>query len=91
MGFFDLDVDRVRASVLEADVPADLATLQAACRARGIPFGVVFWEGGTPRRGGLRRGEVLAWVDTVGAAIGAPEQIVFQSWSASVDAARRCP
>ena len=90
LGFFHLDVDRVRASVLAADVPADLATLQAACRARGIPFGVVFW-GGDGLDEAAYAEDVLAWVDTVSAAIGAPEQIIFQSWSASVDGRKEVP
>jgi hypothetical protein len=90
LGFFHLDVDRARAAVLQANVPADLVALQAACKDRGIPFGVIFW-GGDGLDETAYAEDVLAWVDTVGGAIGAPEHLVFQSWSASANGRREVP
>ena len=34
---------------------------------------------------------MLAWVDEVRAAIGSPEQIIFQSWSVSIDGRKEVP
>ena len=90
LGFFHLDVDRVRAAVLAADVAGDLASLQAACRSRGIPFGVIFWGGDRLDEAAYAE-DVLAWVDEVRAAIGSPEQIIFQSWSVSIDGRKEVP
>jgi hypothetical protein len=90
LGFFHLDVDRARAKVLQKEVSADLVTLRDACRARAIPFGVIFW-GGDGLDEAAYAEDVLAWVDTVGAAIGAPDQVVFQSWAASANGRREVP
>jgi hypothetical protein len=90
LSFFHLDMDRVRAAAVRADVPTDLAALQAACRARGVAFGVIFWGGDGLDEEAYGQ-DVLAWVDAVSAAIGSPEQIVFQSWSTSVDGRKEVP
>ena len=88
--FFHLDVDRIHAARVGKDVPADLATIQAACRARVIPFGVIF-SGADGLDEAAYATDVLGWVDVVRAAIGRPEQIVFQSWAASADGRREVP
>jgi hypothetical protein len=88
--FFHLDVDRLHAARLGKNVPEDLAALQAACRARAVPFGVIF-SGADGLDDAAYAADVRGWVDVVHAAIGRPEQIVFQSWAASADGRQEVP
>jgi hypothetical protein len=88
--FFHLDVDRLHAARLGKDVPADLAALRAACQARAIPFGVIF-SGADGLDEAAYAADVLAWVDVVQAAIGRPEQVLFQSWAVSSDGRYEVP
>jgi hypothetical protein len=88
--FLHIDVDRVRAALLEKDVPADLAFLRQACSQRGISFGVIFW-GGDGLDEAAYAADVLQWVDTAHTAVGPSAHLVFQSWSASADGRREVP
>jgi hypothetical protein len=81
--FFHLDVDvndvRVRGANLDA--PRDLRAFKAFFRDLGIPFGVIFWSGNDPESSDRSYYEhTLSWVRVVGAAIGEPDELVFQSW-----------
>jgi hypothetical protein len=88
--FFHLDVDRVHAARIGADVAGDLALLRSRLEGQGIPFGVIFWSDvGTSDE--AYSADVLAWVGTVKAAIGEPTQSVFQSWAVSPDGSRSVP
>ena len=88
--FFHLDVDRLHARNLKLDVARDLVRMRDFCAARNIPFGVIFWghEGefqrGTSQGLSAERAyyqQVMSWVGTVRAAIGAPDHAIFQSWT----------
>jgi len=88
--FFHLDVDRAHAARIGADVAGDLARLRAAIEEQGIPFGVIFWsDQGTSDE--AYAADVMAWVQTVRAAIGPPRQAIFQSWAVSPDGSRTVP
>jgi hypothetical protein len=59
----------------------DLRTLRDFFHREGIPFGVVFWSGYDPLNSDQAYYErTLRFVREVKAAIGRPEQPVFQSW-----------
>jgi hypothetical protein len=81
--FFHLDVDvhdvEIRGPKLS--FAADMQALKAFFHARGIPFGIVFWSGYDPENSDLSYyNHVIAWAKRVHAAIGAPDQSIFQSW-----------
>lgn len=84
--FFHLDVDVNHVKNIKADVAGDLAKLRVFLEGRGIPFGVIFTanEVGMPSSPALRDqffyDRVMAWAQTVHAAIGRPEHAIFQSW-----------
>jgi hypothetical protein len=59
----------------------DLRTLRDFFRRQGIPFGVIFWSGYDPLNSDRAYYErTLRFVRQVKAAIGQPDQSVFQSW-----------
>jgi len=90
LAFFHVDVDRVRADDLGSDVAADLRSLRSACRSQGARFGVILWGAdGTTEK--TYSEDVLDWTRRVGAAVGAPDDTVFQSWSLSADGVYRVP
>ena len=63
------------------DVAGDLRRLRDWLRVRHMPFGVIFWSGYDPEptdQAYYQR--TMAWVRKVHAAIGAPDQAIFQSW-----------
>lgn len=79
--FFHLDVDLERVRVENQDVSAALQALSAFCAQQGIPFGVIFTSNWTAA--GSNRtyfDSTMQWIRTVDAAIGAPRQMIFQSW-----------
>ncbi len=79
--FFHLDVDMERVRVEKQDVKKDLRSLSQFCTVRGIPFGVIFTS--TWRAAGSERSyydSTMTWIRTVNEAIGAPQQMIFQSW-----------
>jgi hypothetical protein len=81
--FFHLDVDvhdvEVRGPKLHFD--ADLQALKAFFRTEGIPFGIIFWSGHDPENSDLSYySHVVDWAKRVHAAIGKPDQSIFQSW-----------
>jgi hypothetical protein len=81
--FFHLDVDvhDVETRGPKLNFAADMQTLKSFFRARGIPFGIVFWGGYDPESSDLSYyAHVIAWAKRVHAAIGPPEQSIFQSW-----------
>jgi hypothetical protein len=88
--FFHLDVDRVHAARIGADVAGDLATLRAGVEGQGIPFGVIYWSDQATSDADYAA-DVLAWVETVRAAIGEPSHSVFQSWAVGPDGSRSIP
>jgi hypothetical protein len=63
------------------DVAGDLRSLKAFLKAQGIPFGIIFWSGYDPEPTDQAYFDrTMAWVRRVHAAIGAPDQAIFQSW-----------
>jgi hypothetical protein len=59
----------------------DLQTLESFFRAARIPFGVVLWSGYDPESSDRSYyTHVMRWAARVHAAIGAPDQTIFQSW-----------
>ncbi len=82
--FVHLDVDRQRAAASALDVAADLRALKQVVAVDQVPFGVVFW-GADGTDEAAYAADVLAWVATVGQAIGLPTHAVFQSWSRGTD------
>jgi hypothetical protein len=65
----------------EVDAAGDLRSLKAFAAAQGIPFGIIFWSGYNPEPTDQAYFDrTMAWVRRVHAAIGAPEQAIFQSW-----------
>lgn len=84
--YFHLDVDRNDAKNRRSNVAGDLARLRSELAARGIPFGVIFWGQEIDLTDGANADQVyhdkvMGWVSQVHAAIGAPDQSVFQSWA----------
>jgi hypothetical protein len=81
--FFHLDVDvydvEVRGPKLNFN--GDIRALRSFFKAQGIPFGIVFWSGHGPEpTDASYYNHVVSWAQRVHAAIGAPEQSIFQSW-----------
>ena len=63
------------------DVAGDLRRLRDWLSALHMPFGVIFWSGYDPEPTDQAYYErTMAWVRQVHAAIGAPDQAIFQSW-----------
>jgi hypothetical protein len=90
LGFLHLDVDRVHAARVSADVSGDVLSLSTLCRQRALPFGVILVgvDGSTDQS---YYDDVLAWAGTLATAIGRPDHIVFQSWVAAPDGSRTVP
>jgi hypothetical protein len=81
--FFHLDVAVHYLDVhwAEFNFNRDMRTLQSFLKAQGIPFGIVFWSGYDPEpTDASYYNHVVSWAQRVHAAIGAPEQSIFQSW-----------
>ena len=80
--FFHLDVDLNRLEKnRQIDVGSDLREFVRFFRAEAIPFGIIFWSGHDPESSDQAYyNHTLNWVKLVEAAIGKPEQSVFQSW-----------
>jgi hypothetical protein len=65
----------------EIDAAADLRALRDFLRAHDIQFGIIFWSGYNPEPSDQAFFDhAMNWVRRVHAAIGAPDQAVFQSW-----------
>ena len=65
----------------ELDIRKELQTIRAFLRSKGIPFGVIFWSGYNPEvTDELFYKHTIAWIEKVVAAIGAPDEVIFQSW-----------
>jgi hypothetical protein len=90
LSFLHLDVDRVHADRLALDVADDLVSMRDACRAQGVPFGVILWGAdGTTDQTYFE--DVLDWTRRVASALGRPEQTIFQSWAVAPDGSRTVP
>jgi len=81
--FFHLDVDvydvNFRGNKLNFN--GDMRALQSFFNAEGVPFGIVFWSGYDPEpTDASYYNHVVSWAHRVRAAIGVPEQSIFQSW-----------
>ncbi len=82
LAYFHLDADLVGARAMGRDVGADLQRLSQFLEERQIPFGVIFtansdWDS---RSDCSYFDSTVQWVRAVKAAIGRPQQIIFQSW-----------
>lgn len=80
--FLHLDIDMhhvdVRPEIRLAD---DLRTLKAFLNEAGVPFGIIIWSGYDPLNADRAYFDhALDLAARVKAAIGAPDQLVFQSW-----------
>jgi hypothetical protein len=80
--FFHLDINVHRVDVDPSiDLAGDLRALQAFYRTEGIPFGIIFWSGYDPLNSDrVYYDHVMDLVRRVKAAIGRPDQVIFQSW-----------
>jgi hypothetical protein len=81
--FFHLDVDVNDVDVRgpKLDMAGELRDLKAFFKGEGIPFGVIFWSGHDPEStDAAYYNHTMSWVNRVHAAIGKPEQSIFQSW-----------
>jgi hypothetical protein len=77
----DVDVNDVNARGPKLNLNADLQTLKAFFHGEGIPFGIIMWPGtGFEPSDQTYYNHVMSWAQRVHAAIGRPEQIVFESW-----------
>jgi hypothetical protein len=79
---FHLDVDVHYVEVHpNIDIIADLRSLKVLLRTQGIPFGIIFWSAHGPEPSSQSYyNHTIAWVKQVHAAIGAPDQAIFESW-----------
>ncbi len=69
----------------KARLVADLRELQRYLAQAGIPFGVIIWSGYDPVRNDQEYyGHAMTWTQTLHAAIGRPDRVIFASW------VRRC-
>ena len=76
----DVDWNSLRAHP-QIDYGADFAALLRFTRVEGIPLGIIFWAGINPISSSeLYLRHTLDWVKRVHAAIGAPDQAIFESW-----------
>jgi hypothetical protein len=65
----------------DIDLAAGLRAYRDFFKGQNMPFGVIFWSGYDPApTDEAYYNRVMAWVRRVHAAIGAPDQSVFQSW-----------
>ncbi len=81
--FFHLDVNLTAVDLRgpKMDFPGDLRALRTFLRGEGIPFGIVFWPGRDPVPSDKAYFEdVISYARRVNAAIGRPDQMIFQSW-----------
>lgn len=77
--FFHLDMHREGALAWN-DINKDLRELESFCRERGISFGVIIWGDNGSSNQDYFNGAMFT-AQTVQAAIGAPDHLIFQSWS----------
>ncbi|QLH38463.1 MAG: hypothetical protein HWD60_05170 [Defluviicoccus sp.] len=80
--FFHLDINVHYVDVHpEIDLSADLRALKTFYRSEGIPFGIIFWSGYGPLNSDRAYYDhTMNLVRRVKAAIGQPDQVIFQSW-----------
>ncbi len=79
--FFHLDVDFWRAGVEGQNLASDLQTLSQFTLTHGIPFGVIItsaWNEAETDRDFYN--STMDWIGMVKAAIGKPEQVIFNAW-----------
>jgi hypothetical protein len=77
----DVDVNDVDVRGARLDLASDLRDLRSFFQAEGIPFGIIFWSGHDPEPTDISFfNHVMDWVRRVRAAIGKPDQSIFQSW-----------
>ncbi len=79
MPFFHLDMHR-EGALANNNIGRDLKELEFFCHEKGIDFGVIIWgDNGSSNRQYFNGAMLTA--QTVRAAIGTPDHIIFQSWS----------
>lgn len=81
---FHLDVDtNFLKTHPQLDASADFQSLKRFLQGRGIPFGIIFWSGHDPEPSDRTYFDhAMGWVKQVHAAIGAPDNAIFESWVA---------
>jgi hypothetical protein len=89
LAFLHLDVDRLHAARIGADVRGDIRGLKDRSESLGVPFGVIVWAEGASDADYYA--DALAWDGTVSGTMGQPEQLVFQSWAQSADGSQQVP
>ena len=79
---FHLDVNVHRLDVSpNIDLAADLGSLELFLHGKGIPFGIILWNGYNPAPTDKAYFDrTMRWVERVHGAIGLTDQIIFQSW-----------
>jgi hypothetical protein len=84
----DANIHRIDKSP-HLDLAADLRGLQNYLSSKRIPFGIIMWSGYNPAPSDKAYFDrTLLWIKRVRDAIGAPDQIIFQSWV--IRSAPRC-
>jgi hypothetical protein len=65
----------------ELGLRTELQTLRSFFRRKNIPFGIIFWSGYNPEpTDESYYRHTMAWMKQVLAAIGTPDESIFQSW-----------
>ncbi len=60
---------------------SDLRDIETFIESQGIAFGVIFWPGYNPVSSDVSYyNRVMSWVRRVHGAIGAPDDVIFESW-----------
>lgn len=75
--FFVIDIAH-DASIPTANLAGDLAIVSAACKTKGIPFGIIFGGQVAPGQDFITGQKQL--IGAVLSAFGTPDQSIFQSW-----------
>lgn len=87
--FFHLDMHR-EGALANNNISRNLRELESFCRERSISFGVIIWGDNGLSNQQYFNGAMFT-AQTVRAAIGAPDHIIFQSWSESAVGDRMFP
>lgn len=87
MDFFRLDVDWVNFTLNRNGGWPEVRRIEEACRARGIPFGLIYWAADYPHLERLGLADDATWyVSTMrqgndyAVAGGRPDELIVQSW-----------
>ena len=76
---YQLDVDYERLNMADQTTVADLRHIRDYVKSKGLKFGMIYWaERNTDQE---YYTAAMNWISSSKAAVGVPDQIVFQSWA----------